>query len=145
MSDETISLVKRLAADVEETSARFRRHGTLFLIGAVLFAVLTAAQKMWTETFVCLGLGVALFVLGRFAAKKSGPAAAEPVLWALRDEPERVEEISHTTTSDSRRIFVSHWVVVKTRDGKLRVRADDWEQLIAQLQRRCPDAKLTGL
>jgi hypothetical protein len=79
-----------------------------------------------------------------YAAAASYHAYLEfPVLLALRDAPERVQLISHSETSDTRRMFVSHWVVVKTADGQLRVRAKDWEQLMAQLERRCPRAKVT--
>ena len=140
MTEEEIRLVARLTADVQETGARFRRQAVIIMFGAVVVAAIAAVQQAWGLMAFVLLFGGGLFWIGRRAASGNSPERAAPVLLALRDAPERVKTISHMVTSDSKRIFVSHWVTVKTDDGHLHVKAQDWEQLIGKLEQRCPNA-----
>jgi hypothetical protein len=144
LTDDEIRLIGRLTADAAETAARFRQQGTIILFGAGAVAVVAAARGLWPLVPLSLALGAGIFALGRLAAKRSSPERAKPVLRALHEAPERVRTIEHMVTSDSRKIFVHHWVVVKTDDGLLRVRAEDWETLLSAIARRCPGATVIG-
>jgi hypothetical protein len=141
LTDEEIRLIGRLTADSAETARRFRQQGLVILIGSFVVAGIAALRALWFLVPFALGLGGAIYWLGRVAARKTSPERAAPVLVALREAPERVRSIRHAETSDSRRIFVSHWVEVKTDDGLLRVKADDWRELMDALARRCPSAR----
>ena len=142
LSDDDIRMIARLTVDAEETPARFRRQGMIAFIGALLVAALAAARAIWFLVPVCVLFGAGLLWLFRVAARKSGADRYGPVLAALREAPERVLTVAHLETSDSHRIFISHWVVVTTADGSLRVRAPDWQSLLAALARRCPGASI---
>ena len=143
LTTDEMKLIGRLTADAAETAARFRRQGNIILAGAFVVAGIAAMREIWFLVPICIGMGFGIFALGRAAAKKSGPERAAPVLKALRESPWQVKTIQHTETSDSRRMFVSHWVVVTTDDGVLRVRADDWQLLIDQIAKRCPQATVS--
>jgi hypothetical protein len=144
LTEEEIRLIGRLTADVRETADRFRRQGTMIVAGAVVVAAIAAAQGTWFLVPVCLAFGAGIYALSRAVAKKSSPDAAAPVLTALRDAPEQIVSIAHSETSDSRRIFVHHWVTVNTADATLRVRADDWQELMSAIGRRCPNANMNN-
>jgi hypothetical protein len=141
LSDDEIRLIGRLTADSAETARRFRQQGLVILIGSFVVAGVAALRAIWFLIPITLGLGGGIYWLGRVAARKTSPERAAPVLLALREAPERVRTIQHSITSDSRRIFVSHWVEVKTDDGLLKVKADDWRELMSALARRCPSAR----
>jgi hypothetical protein len=145
LTTDEMKLIGRLTADAAETAARFRRQGNIILAGAIAVAAIAALRGIWFLVPVCLLFGAGLAALGRLAAKRSGPERAAPVLQALREAPWQVKTIQHSETSDSRRMFVSHWVVVTTEDGGLlRVRAnDDWQALMDQIAKRCPQATVT--
>lgn len=142
LRDDEIRLIARLTVDARETAARFRRQSTVILVGSLVVAAIAALRAIWFLVPVCVLFGAGIRLLGRAAANKSSSERSDPVLAALRDAPERVQTIVHHETSDSHRMFVSHWVVVTTADGQLRVRADDWEALIDKLRQRCPDAQV---
>ncbi len=143
-------LISRLEMGVGETTRRFRSGGVAIALGSVGVAALCAmraalderARDLWYLVPLCLAFGAALYWLSRVAARKSGPERAAPVLRALREAPERIRSIAHKETSDSRRIFVHQWIEIKTDDGRLFVRADDWRELIETLARRCTNATI---
>jgi hypothetical protein len=142
LTDEEIKLIGRLTVDASETSARFVRQAKMITIGAVVVAAISALREIWFLVPITLVFGGGIALIVRAAARKSSPERAAPVLHALREAPDRVVRIEHVETSDSRRIFVRHWVVVKTDHGVLRVLAEDWQPLIAALARRCPGATI---
>lgn len=136
LTDDEFALIGRLTVDVGATAARFRQQATLMIVGAIIVAAIAAARGIWFLVPITLAFGGALYWLGRVAARRWGPERAAPVLRALREAPQDVLSVEHVETSDSRRSLVTHWVVTKTPDGQLRVRAADWEPLIAALVRR---------
>jgi hypothetical protein len=138
MTDEERRLVARLTVDAAATPERFRRQAGLIFAGAVAVAGIAALRGIWFLVPIALAGGAVIYALGAAAARKTGAYA--PVLDALRTAPERVRRISHLETSDSSRMFVSHWVVIETDDATLRVKADDWRELVDALGRRCPGA-----
>jgi hypothetical protein len=142
LKDDELRLIARLSVDAAETPERFRRQGQIMVIGSIVVAALAAVQHIWFLIAVCLVFGGLMLLLFRAAAAKNGPERYEPVLRALREAPERVRTISHAETSDSRRMFVSHWIVVTTDDGLLRVKADDWQTVLAAVAARCPGATI---
>jgi hypothetical protein len=144
LSDDEIRLIGRLTADSMETAKRFRQQALVILIGSIVVAAIAALREIWFLIPVTLGLGGAIYWLGQVAARKTSPERAAPVLLALREAPERVRAIKHSETSDSRRIFVRHWVEVKTDDGLLKIQAEDWRELMDALARRCPTAARTN-
>ena len=84
-------------------------------------------------------VGIGILFVGRAAARKTAPARMQPVMDAVRDAPDRVVSLRHYTTSDSRGMFVSHWLEIKTADHRLVMKAqDDWAELLGYLARRCP-------
>lgn len=142
MEAEVAALVKRLERGIDETTAKFRSQGTLIVVGSVVMAGLSAVRQIWFLVPMCLLFGVGIWFLMRAAARNSGPERAAPVLEALSRAPGRVKRISHRVTSDSKRLFVTHWVEVISDEGRISVRAEDWGALLDVLARRCPQAIL---
>jgi hypothetical protein len=141
LDPEVAALIQRFERGIAETTAKFHSQGTVIVVGAVLFAGVAAVQQTWFLIPVCLGFAAGIFWLMKVAARNSGPERAAPVLEALKHAPGRVTRVSHRTTSDSKRIFVTHWVEVISDEGRIFVRAnDDWEQLLAAVSKRCPQA-----
>lgn len=140
MSDDVAPLIRRLEAAIDETRRKYMTGGKLVVVGSVVVAGLAAVRHIWFLVPVCLVFGAAMYLLMRVAIKRTGSAVAAPVLRALADTPDRVLTVEHRQTSDSMRLFVTDWIEVKTADGRLFVRAPDWESLIEQLAHRCPAA-----
>jgi hypothetical protein len=136
-------LLRRLEHALTETSAGLR-DGT-GMVGAMFFllgGVYGFVQWSWGVASLCGGAGILMVMLGNRATKKTAPEQMRPVYEAVRDAPERVVSVRHYQTSDSRHIFVSDWLEIRTADHRLVIKAkDDWEQLYKVLQRRCPAAQ----
>ena len=139
---ELATLLVRLEQGVNETAAGFRRGMTAIGVGAVVVAAIAAVRQLWVLVPIALLFGAAIVWLGSAAGKKTSPARMKPVLDAVRDAPERVVLVRHYETSDSARLFVRHWLEIKTAEHRLVLQATDWEQLLGYLQRRCPTAEL---
>lgn len=139
---EVTFLILRFERGIAETTAKFKSQGTMIVIGSVVMAGLAALRQIWFLIPVCVLFAVGIWFLMRAAARNSGPERAGPVLEALRHAPGRVKRISHRVTSDSKRLFVTHWLEVISDEGRIYVRADDWQALMERLARRCPQAAL---
>lgn len=145
LDPELSSLLRRLETGIAETTAKWKSQGTMIIVGSVAMSGLSAVRQIWFLVPVCLLFGVGIYFLMNAAAKNSGPERAAPVLEALRVAPGRIKRIGHRITSDSKRIFVTHWIDVAGDEGHLMVRADDdWRALLEQLAKRCPQATITG-
>ena len=140
---ELATLLVRMERAVHETAAGFTQ-GMMMVSGLFgLFAVYGLATQQWG--FVVLGAPFAIGIawLGRVAARKTSPERMKPVLDAMRDAPDRIVYVRHYQTSDSRRVFVTDWLEIKTADHRLVMKAkDDWRQLLGYVRRRCPNAKV---
>lgn len=140
---ELTALLRRFEAGIAETTAKFRSQGTLIVVGSAVTAGLAAARQIWFLVPVCVVFGVAIWFLMKAAANNAGPERAAPVLEALRIAPGRIKKIAHRVTSDSKRMFETHWIEVVSDEGRIFVRADDdWQKLLEPLARRCPQATL---
>ncbi|MCA9677193.1 MAG: hypothetical protein H6709_13810 [Kofleriaceae bacterium] len=141
---ELAQLLVRMEQAIDQTAAGFRRGMTLvaalFLGMGLLYGV---AYQQWGIAVVVAGFGGVIVLIGRAAARKTSPERMRPVMHAVRDTPEAVVLVRHYVTSDSARMFVSHWLEVKTAEHRLVMKAkDDWEQLLGYLTRRCPAARV---
>jgi hypothetical protein len=142
-NDEQARLLSRLEGALNDTSAGFARGGVLvcgvFLVCAIAFA----AKGAWFAVGFSAAFGVVILLIMRVAIRRNATEKMRPVFEAVRDAPERVTLLHHYQTSDSQRMFVTHWVLIKTAEGHLLVKAkDDWEELLEMLQRRCPNAQV---
>ena len=143
---ELAQLLVRLEYAIAHTARAFTVGMTaimgLFVMMAVVYGLVL---RLWSVAgFVALVGGVIMFI-GRAAARKTAPARMQPVMDAVRDAPDQVVSVRHYTTSDSRGLFVSHWLEVKTADHRLVMKAqDDWAELLGYLARRCPTATITA-
>jgi len=139
---ELRALVARLEQGIAETAVGFTRGmiwvAGLFFALAGLFAIRTA----WGIAAVVAAFGVGIVLLGRVAARRNSPGLMAPVVAAISVQPDRIVSIGHRTSSDSRGIFVTHWIEARTADRHLLVKAnDDWKPLLDLLARRCPRAE----
>jgi hypothetical protein len=142
-NDEQARLLSRLEGALNETSAGFARGGVLVCGLFLVFVIGFAAKGAWFGAGFSAFFGVGIFLLMRVAVRRNAPEKMRPVLEAVRDAPERVTLLRHYQTSDSQRMFVTDWVQIRTAEGHLLVKAkDDWQELLAMLQRRCPNAQV---
>jgi hypothetical protein len=138
---EMQGLVTRLEEGVAATARGFRIGAVwvsalFFSIGAYHFVV-----SQWEIGLLCVAAGVVTGSVGLLAAHRNKPERMLPVLEAVRVQPELVVRVRHTTTSDSRGVFVTHWITVSTADRYLMIKANhDWQRLTHLLARRCPHA-----
>jgi hypothetical protein len=131
------ALLARLEEGMRRTAAGFRR-GT-FLIGGLFLGISLLYLQHLEIAAVIAGFGACIALVGVVAVRRTSPEKMAPVLDALRDDPHQIRGIRHYTTSDSRRMFVTHWVEVKTAEHRLLVKANrDWEWLIEGLEHVCP-------
>lgn len=143
-NDEQARLLSRLEVALNDTSAGFARGGLLVCGLFLAFAIAFAVTGAWFGVGFSAFFGVGIFWLMRVAVRRNAPEKMRPVFEAVRDAPERVTLLHHYQTSDSRRVFETHWVLIKTAERHLLVKAkDDWQELLAMLQRRCPNAQVT--
>jgi type IV secretory pathway TrbD component len=142
---ELAYLLVRIEQAVQETAAGFRRGmfmiAGLFLLIAVSFAV----QQAWAAAAFGALFGGGMVVIGMKASTRTSPEKMKPVLDALRDAPERITLVRHYQTSDSRKVFVTDWLELKTAEHRLVIKAKhDWERLYRALGKRCPVAKFVA-
>jgi hypothetical protein len=127
-------------AAVQRTQDKF--GGGLALAAGL--AVITVVGGVAREMLWLSALGgaffasvAALMVYARRRTRRS------PALFALLERPEDVVSVTHYTTSDSRGLFVSHWLRVRTAGGQVPLRIDAGDVSVAQaLARRCPRASI---
>lgn len=143
---ELATLLVRMEQAVAGTARGFATGmGLIAGMFAALGLVFGLVKHAWGIAAYVGGFAVLMLVIGRAAARKTSPAQMQPVLDAVRDAPGRVTTIRHYTSSDSRALFVMHWLEVRTDDARLVMRAqDDWRQLLDYLTRRCPGASVSG-
>lgn len=141
---ELATLLVRMEQAVAGTARGFAIGMTMI---AALFVVMGLgygiAFHTWSIAAVLGAFAIGLLLVGRAATRRTAPERMQPVLDAVRDAPGKVATVRHYTTSDSRRIFVQHWLELRTDDHRLVMKADDWQELLGYLERRCPGAAVT--
>lgn len=140
---ELATLLVRLEQAVAETAGGFKVQMALV---AGLFVVLGAAMGAmgtWAVAAFIWAFAVFIGFIGYRAGKRTAPAQMQPVVDAVRHEPAKIVSVRHYETSDSMRMFVTHWLEVKTETHRLILKAPDWEQLYGILKQRCPDARFS--
>ncbi len=140
-TSELAHLLVRLEQGVAETGGRFKLHMTLVAGLFALMGVGMAIQASWAVAAFVWAFGAFLGWIGYKASTKNSPEKMRPAFEAVRDRPETISKIIHYTTSDSRRIFVTHWINIAAPGSHLLLKAPDWETLVPLLQRRCPNAE----
>jgi hypothetical protein len=143
-ADEVATLIARLERALHETAAGFK-VGTIWVSGLFFVIALSFAfEGFWGGAAFGAVFGVAIVLLGRVAARKNSPEKMRPVVAAVREAPETIMVLRHYQTSDSRRVFVTDWIEIKTANHRMLVKAKkEWQSLLAMLERRCPNAKVT--
>jgi len=144
---ELALLLVRMEQAVADTGRGFAL-GMMAIAGffALMAVVYALVIHVWGIAAILVGFAAGMAWLGRAAARRTSPERMQPVLDAVRDAPGKVETLRHYTTSDSRRVFVSHWLEVRTAQHRLVMKAqDDWVVLLDILRRRCPGASVTGM
>jgi len=113
-----------------------------FIVLAVGFVAAGIASKVWF--FAVFG---AVFFGGLAAGMawvEKRYMSTNPVLTALIERPDEIVKVRHIETSDTRRLFVTHWVHVFARDHKkplgFRVPEERIAEFAHMLARRCPAA-----
>lgn len=139
---ELAYVLVRLEQAVTETAENFRRGMTMLVALFGIMGVIAVMQGSYgVLVLVVPFIGFFLF-LGKKASAKTSPEKMKPVVDAVRDAPEKIALVRHYQTSDSRRMFVTDWLEIKTADHRLVVKAkQDWERIYAALGKRCPNAK----
>jgi hypothetical protein len=139
---ELAYVLVRLEQAVNGTAAGFRQGMAMV---AMLFFVMAGAYGFafhaWgIAAFIAL-FGAGILYLGKRASARTAPEKMKPVLDAVRDAPEKVVLVRHYQTADSRRVFVTNWLEIRTAEHRLIIKAnDDWNRLFASLKIRCPAA-----
>lgn len=141
-TSELAYVLVRLEQAVAETAESFRRGMTVLVAGFGIVGVICAVQGMYGPLVLVVPM-IAMFVLlGKKASAKTSPEKMKPVVDAVRDAPEKIALVRHYQTSDSRRMFVTDWLEIKTAEHRLVIKAkDDWQRIYAALGKRCPNAK----
>jgi hypothetical protein len=144
-TSELAYVLVRLEQAVNDTAASMRQG--MIMVGGLfsLFVVIGVVKQWWG--FVVLGVPMAalMFWVGKKASEKTAPDKMRPVMDAVRDAPDRIKLVRHYQTSDSRRVFVTDWLEIKTDEHRLVIKAkEDWQRLYSALQRRCPAAKFVA-
>ena len=141
-TSELAYVLVRLEQAVNETAAGFRR-GMGMVVGLfVLMGIAMIAQGSWQISIFVFAFGAFLMFMGNKASAKTSPERMRPVMDAVRDAPDKITLVRHYQTSDSRRMFVTDWLEIKTADHRLVVKAkEDWDRIYAALGKRCPNAK----
>jgi hypothetical protein len=141
--EELADLLVSMERAVADTARGFQRGFTAIAIGAGVVAAIAAARGIWFLVPMCAVFAGGLYLLLRKAAQRTSPERMAPVLTAMRDAPERIVLVRHYTTSDSHRVFVSHWLEVKTSEHRLIMKVQgEWQRLFDAMKRRCPHAKV---
>jgi hypothetical protein len=142
---ELAYVLVRLEQAVNETAAGMRQGMTM--VGGLfsLFVVIGVVEQWWGFVVIGVPMAAMVFWIGKKASEKTSPERMRPVMEAVRDAPERITLVRHYQTSDSRRVFVTDWLEIKTAEHRLVIKAkDDWQRLHSALQRRCPGAQFVG-
>jgi hypothetical protein len=92
----------------------------LFFVMALVYGI---AMGQWGIATFIAAFGVLMVVIGVTATRRTAPERMRPVLEALRASPGDIVLVRHCETSDSHRLFVTHWIEVKTGDHRLLVKA----------------------
>ncbi|HVV86425.1 MAG TPA: hypothetical protein VHE35_25385 [Kofleriaceae bacterium] len=142
---ELAQLLVRMEQAIAETARGFAfgmaAVAGLFVAMALGYGI---AFHAWGIAAFIGAFAAGIVWIGRVARRKTSPERMQPVMDAVRDAPGSVATIRHYTTSDSRRMFVTHWLEVKTDTHRLVMKAQqDWQQLLDYLTRRCPGADVT--
>lgn len=136
--DPDLDLIQRQVAH----SRKFFVNAQYFIgaVGAFVAIVSAARGLLWLAGFGLVFFGGLVLLMIRAERRYQH----NPVLEALARSPADVTKVRHIATSDSRRMFVTHWVQVFVADQTkpLGFRVD--EQQVAAfaelLARRCPNA-----
>jgi hypothetical protein len=140
---ELATLLVRMEHAVNETAAGMRQG--MFMVSGLfgMFTLFGLISRVWGIAVFAAPFAIGIALLGRVAARKTSPERMRPVFEAMRDAPERIVYVRHYQTSDSRRLFVTDWLEIKTADHRLVMKAkDDWARLLDYVRRRCPNAKI---
>jgi hypothetical protein len=145
-SSELAMLLVRLEEAVGETAGRFRfQMGLVAGFFFLMALVYGAAMNEWGVAAFIAAFGVGMVVLGVVASRRTSPERMRPIVDAIRDAPERITLVRYYDSSDSGRMFVTHWIEIKTADHRLIIKAqEDFHQLYGYLERRCPNAEFKG-
>lgn len=142
--EEQARLLARLEHALHDTTAGLARGGVLSFGFFLVLSITLAAMDAWAFAGLMTLVGVGVLWATHATARNNAPEKMRPVLEAVRDAPERVTLLHHSESSDSNYMSSTHWVLIRTTEGHLLVRAThDWQELLAMLQRRCSNAKVT--
>jgi len=140
-TEQRAEMLARIEAGLNATAAGFKRGmmwvGLLFFVMAAFFVV----KGAYAIGLVVAAGGSGIMAIGTLAARNTAPARMKPVLEALSVAPGLIASVRHYETADSARMFVSHWIEIKTADHRLVLKAnDDWQGILEYLIRHCPKA-----
>lgn len=143
-STQRESLLERIETGVKQTSRSF-------IPGMVLVVTLFAAMTLlfgfgrgaWGIAAITGAAAVGFLLLGLGAMRRTSPERNQTALHTLRAHPETIYQVRHFETSDSKHVFVTHWIEIDTHYEKLRFKANnDWRQLLVLLSLYCPQAQV---
>jgi hypothetical protein len=137
---ELAELLVALERGVADTARGFRGGGIAVGGLFVAMALVFAARGAWGVAVVVLVFGGGIGAISVVAMNKTSPERMQPVFDAVRDRPGDVTWVRHYTTSDSMRLFVRHWIEVKTATHRFVMQVERWDRLLSLLRRRCPGA-----
>ena len=140
---ELARLLVRLEQAVHETSGRFKVQMGAVTALFIAMGIGMAVVSSWAIAAFIWAFAAGIAFIGVRASKRTAPAQMQPVVDAVREAPERIVLVRHYETADSMRMFVTHWLEIKTATHRLLMKAPDWEQLYTYLRQRCPNANST--
>jgi hypothetical protein len=132
--------VRLILAAWKRSSARFR--GAVPMFGALAALMLGAGLARGEVELAVVGaiFFLLLAVFGRYVANKT---ERSPAVVALSQCPGEVVSVRYYETSDSRGIFRTKWLEVRTASAHVALKVDDdLDPLVQALARRCPNASL---
>jgi hypothetical protein len=141
-TSELAWVLVRLEQAVRETAENFRRGMSMIVALFGIMGVIAVMQGSYGILVIIVPAIGLFFFIGHKASKKTSPEKMKPVVDAVREAPEKITLVRHYQTSDSRRMFVTDWLEIKTADHRLVVKAkEDWQRIYEALGKRCPNAK----
>ena len=141
-TSELAWVLVRLEQAVRETAENFRRGMSMLVALFGIMGVIAVMQGSYGMLVIVVPFIGFFFFIGHKASMKTSPEKMKPVVDAVREAPERITLVRHYQTSDSRRVFVTDWLEIKTAEHRLVVKAkDDWMRIYEALGKRCPNAK----
>jgi hypothetical protein len=124
----------------KRSSAKFR--GPVPFFGA-LAALVFGAGLARGDVEVALFGAIFFLLLGVFGLYVANKTERSPAVVALSQCPGEVVSVRYYETSDSRGIFRTKWLEVRTASARVALRVDDdLDPLVQALARRCPNAAL---